>query len=36
MKGKYDQHHRELAFAEGNWVWLRFHHRLAATLIDKA
>jgi hypothetical protein len=26
----------ELAFAEGNWVWLRLHHRLAATLIDKA
>jgi hypothetical protein len=36
MKGTYDQHHRELEFAEGDWVWLRLHHRLAATLTDKA
>jgi hypothetical protein len=25
-----------LAFAEGDWVWLRLHHCLAATLTDKA
>jgi hypothetical protein len=36
MKVNYDQHHRELEFAEGDWVWLRLHHRLAATLTDKA
>jgi hypothetical protein len=27
MKGAYDQHHRELEFAEGDRVWLRLHHR---------
>jgi hypothetical protein len=35
MKGNYDQHHQELAFVEGDWVWVCLHHRLAATLIDK-
>jgi hypothetical protein len=36
MKGTYDQHHRELEFAKGDWVWLRPHHRLASTMTDKA
>jgi hypothetical protein len=36
MKGNYDQHHCELTFEEGDWVWLRLHHRLAATLTNKA
>jgi hypothetical protein len=31
MKDNYDQHHRELEFV-GDWVWLRLHHCLAATL----
>jgi hypothetical protein len=36
MKGNYDQHHRELEFVESDWVWMRLHHRLAATLTNKA
>jgi hypothetical protein len=35
MKSNYDRHHRELEIVKGDWVW-RLHHRLAATLIDKA
>jgi hypothetical protein len=36
MKDTYDQHHHELEFQEGNWVWLRLHYRIASTLTDKA
>jgi hypothetical protein len=32
MKGNYDAHHRQV----GDWVWLCLHHRIAATLTDKA
>jgi hypothetical protein len=35
MKGTYDQNHREMEFQEGDWVWLRLHHCIAATLTDK-
>jgi hypothetical protein len=35
MKGNYDAHHRQVEF-QGDWVWLRLHHRIAATLTDKA
>jgi hypothetical protein len=36
MKGNYDAHHRQVEFQVGDWVWLRLHHRIAATLTDKA
>jgi hypothetical protein len=36
MKGNYDQHHHELEFQEVNWVWLRLHHRLSASLTSRA
>jgi hypothetical protein len=35
IKGNYDAHHRQVEF-QGDWVWLRLHHRIAATLTDKA
>jgi hypothetical protein len=36
MKGTYDHNQRELEFKEGDWVWLRLHHRIAATRTDKS
>jgi hypothetical protein len=36
IKGNYDQHHQELEFAEVDWVWLRLHPRMVATLTNKA
>jgi hypothetical protein len=36
MKGTYDKLQCKLEFQVGHWVWLRLHHRLAATLTDKA
>jgi hypothetical protein len=35
MKGNYDAHHCQVEFQVGDWVWLRLHHRIAATLTDK-
>jgi hypothetical protein len=32
----YDDHHREVAFDIGVWVWLRLLHRPVRSLIDKA
>ena len=31
-KHHYDKHHREIAFAVGDWVWLRLHQRAASSL----
>jgi len=31
-KHYYDANHRELSFEIGDWVWLRLHHRQAASL----
>lgn len=31
-KRNYDRGHRELLYAVGDWVWLRLHHRPAATV----
>jgi hypothetical protein len=36
MKENYDAHHRQVKFQVDDWVWLRFHHRIATTLTDKA
>jgi hypothetical protein len=36
MKGNYDAHHRQVEFQVGDWVWLRLHHHIAATLTEKA
>jgi hypothetical protein len=36
MKGQYDRGHRPLEFAVGDWVWLRLHRRLAASLTSGA
>jgi hypothetical protein len=35
MKNQYDRGHREVSFEVGDWVWLRLHQRLAATIKDK-
>jgi len=31
-KRAYDQHHRDVHFAVGDWVWLRLRHRTPASL----
>jgi hypothetical protein len=36
MKGNYDAHHHQVEFQVGDWVWLRLHQCIAATLSDKA
>lgn len=36
MKQHYDEHHRHLEFAVGDWVWLRLHQHLAAAIVDKS
>ena len=32
----YDNHHREVTFEVGDWVWLRLLHRPMRSLVDKA
>ena len=34
MKTSHDRLHREVAFAVGDWVWLRLHHRTAVGITD--
>jgi len=36
MKQHYDAAHRDIAFAPGDWAWLRLHHRTAAGITDSS
>jgi hypothetical protein len=35
MKAQYDSAHRQVEFAVGDWVWLRLHKRIAASLPER-
>lgn len=35
QKNYYDEHHRELQFEIGSWVWLRLLNRQARTLLER-
>jgi hypothetical protein len=34
MKQQHDKKHQELTFEEGDWVWLRLHHRNAVEITE--
>jgi len=36
MRAQHDRHHRHVEFQVSQWVWLRLHQRLAASIIDKS
>jgi hypothetical protein len=36
MKTQYNSHHRHVEFAVGDWVWLRLHQRLAASMPERS
>jgi hypothetical protein len=36
MRRQYNNHHRDVEFMVGDWVWLRLHQRLATCITDKS
>jgi hypothetical protein len=36
MRAQHDRHHWHVEFQVGQWVWLRLHQRLAASIADKS
>lgn len=36
MSTQYDKHHRDVEFQVGDWVWLRLHQQIVASITDKS